>query len=146
MLNIAFIVPLCYFVCYFESLFFLIFLPINTLLWLKHIYAEHFAEHCASIIKIRENVEAKFCDFFELNEILFCPHIVYDKFTYTAYIFLTVYRLDSGNCVPRTPFKMNFLPFFSSSFSQILYLMCVKCPVICSRPSDRLIWNFIDPF
>lgn len=72
--------------------FFLIFLPINTLLWLKHISAKHFAEHCAFIIKIRNNVEAKFCNFFELNEILFYPYIVYDKFTYTAYIFLTVFQ------------------------------------------------------
>jgi hypothetical protein len=48
-------------------------------------------------------VEAKFCDFFDLKENFNFVHKMYEKFTYTEYILLTVHGLDAGDCVPRTP-------------------------------------------
>jgi len=73
-------------------------------------------------------------------------HIMYEKFTYTDYTLLTVHGLDAGNCFPRTPFKMNFLPLFRLCFNQSRYLMCMKWPVNCSRTSDYFIWKLADPF
>lgn len=91
---------------------------------------------------------SKILRLFRFKENFIFIHTMYEKFTYTDYILLTVHGLDAGDCVPRAPdpFQNELLCLFPAHVLAQVYTLCAWNVQQIAVVPQTLILKLTDPF